>query len=276
MFKVSLSPGDGLVQDLSNCQRDINVLYDTARSWGLEMNMDKCSVIHFGRDLQLGAFAKCARFSIGGRLIRSDVSSVDLGVTIDSTLRFHDHIATVVRKAGGLATNLLRSTLNREASFMITLFVSHVRPVIDYCSCLWHTGYTGDLHRLESVQRRWTRKVSGLEDVDYATRLRRLDLYSIKGRLLRTDLIRCWKIFNGKCVISTDQLFSPAQETRTRGHLYRVGVARSTLECRRRSFAVRSVGIWNSLPQDVVSSSSLSTFKSLLHDVLAGRLFEFV
>ena len=36
-----------------------------------------------------------------------------------------------------------------------------------------------------------SRNTKGLEDKDYCQRLNRLDLYSIKGRLLRADLIKC-------------------------------------------------------------------------------------
>ena len=276
VFRVRVSPGEDFIQDVIQCQGDIDLIFNTAESWGLNMNADKCSMIFFGRDSQCSAIAKHVSFKMGDQLIRQSVSSVDLGVTIDSSLKFHDHIANTVRKAGGLATNLLRSTLNREANFMTTLFVSHIRPIIDYCSCLWNTGYSGDLHMLESIQRRWTRNVSGLQNVSYAERLDRLNLYSIKGRLLRSDLIKYWKIFHGKCIIHPDQLFAPARDVRTRGHSFKIGVVRLTLECRRRSFGARCVDIWNSLPAAVVNCQSLSEFKSCLHVELADELFNFV
>ena len=34
-------------------------------------------------------------------------SAIDLGINIDSTLKFHQHIHNVVQKAGGMAQNLL-------------------------------------------------------------------------------------------------------------------------------------------------------------------------
>ena len=41
-----------------------------------------------------------------------------------------------MHKAAGLASNLLRSTVNGSPEFMAALFVSHVRPILDYCSCI--------------------------------------------------------------------------------------------------------------------------------------------
>ena len=113
----------------------------------------------------------------------------DLVVVVDSSLRFHPQIAEVVRKSSGLANQLLRSTVCRSPKFMVTLFISHIRPIVDYCSTLWNLGYLGDVRKLEGVQRRWTANVSGLEGLDYPERLSRLNIYSIKERLLRSQTL---------------------------------------------------------------------------------------
>lgn len=46
----------------------------------------------------------------------------DLGVVIDTKLKFHDHIRSVAFKAGGVASNLLKSTLCRSLDFMMAYF----------------------------------------------------------------------------------------------------------------------------------------------------------
>ena len=70
---------------------------------------------------------------------------------VDSKLRFHDDICNVVRKAGELASELLRSTIYRSSIFIVTLFVSHIRPSMDFCSNVWNVGYLGDIRLLECV-----------------------------------------------------------------------------------------------------------------------------
>ena len=47
---------------------------------------------------------------------------------------------------------------------MVSLFITHVRQILDYCSCLWNVG---DLAVLEIVQRRWTKKIAGLTNFSY-------------------------------------------------------------------------------------------------------------
>ena len=85
---------------------------------------------------------------------------------------------------------MLRSTVNRDANFMVELLKTHIRPIMDYCSCLQNVGYLRDLHLLESVQHQWTKQVSGGENLEYGDRLHSLGLFSIYGRLLRADLIK--------------------------------------------------------------------------------------
>ena len=48
----------------------------------------------------------------------------------------------------------------------------------------------------------------------------------------------------------------------------------SSIECRHRSFSLRVVGLWNSLPDSVVALESVECFKSAIHIFLGERLFE--
>ena len=109
-------------------------------------------------------------------------SAMDLGVNIDSTLKFHQHIRNVVQKTGGMTQHLLKSTVNRDASFLIPLYVTHIKPILEYCSSVWNLGYIADINLFESVQRRWTKNIRGMEHLDYSQRLKALDLYSVQGR----------------------------------------------------------------------------------------------
>ena len=142
-------------------------------------------------------------------------------------------------------------------------------------TCVWNTGFVCDLKLLEKVQRRWTKRIDSFEELSYLQRLTALDLYSVQGRLLRADIIKCWKIFHQECSVSPSDIFVLADGRSTRGHRYKVAHVHSSLECRRRSFALRVVQTWNSLPDSVVALESLDSFKAALHSILGERLFEF-
>ena len=157
---------------------------------------------------------------------------------------------------------------------MVKLFTTHVRPLLEFASTVWNTGYVTDLSLLESVHRQWTKLISGCESMSYDQRLKTLDLYSVKGRLLRADLIKCWKIFNGMSAITPTELFTmaPARDI-TRGHKFKIFVPQSTHEARHRFFSVLVVGSWNALPPEVAESTNLNSLKKGLAVFLGDTLF---
>ena len=90
-------------------------------------------------------------YSIDDKLLEFIMSHRDLGVLVDSNLHLHDCVRNVVRKVGDLASELLYSTICRTSVFMVSLFVSYVRPIMAFCSNVWKVGYLGDSRLLESV-----------------------------------------------------------------------------------------------------------------------------
>ena len=105
---------------------------------------------------------------------------------------------------------------------MLTLYVPHIRPIIEYGSCVWNVGYLKGEPRLERLRRKRTREINGLTGLDYASRLQKIGLYSIKGRLLRIDLIQIWKAFHSDVDIGLSDIFEYVRNTRTRGHAYKL------------------------------------------------------
>jgi hypothetical protein len=183
------------IDGMASLQRDLDMMFEVATSWNLFLNPTKSVVMRFSRHFA-GFNTLCGgtKYRLEDSLPEFFDSHQDLGFVVDTRLRFHDHVRDVVCMSAGLYSSLLRSTVNRSPEFMVTLFVTHVRPILDYCSCVWNVGFVGDMHLMESVQRRWTKQVYGLSNMDCNTRLRALDLFSIWGRLLQAELVKYWKI----------------------------------------------------------------------------------
>ena len=261
-----------LTSDTNLCQHDITTLQNVATSWNLKLNEGKCAVLRFKRKSHV---LPPPQYYINQSPIRTVQSQVDLGLLVDSNLKFHQHVANATRKAAALSQNFMKSTVCRSPDFMMSVFSSHIRPILEYASCVWNTGYVGDMRLLESVQRRWTKKVTSLSNLSYRSRLEALDQYSVSGRLLRNDLIQYWKIFHGKSSISPPDVFTLAPQSTTRGHRYKLSHVRTQTDVRRRAFAVRHVEVWNSLPDNVVSEKDLKVFKGMLANSLGDSLYNF-
>ena len=141
-----------------------------------------------------------------------------MGVCIYRSLEFHEHIRRNVAVVGNITTNLLSCTVCKDPDFLIDLYTAHDRRKLEYASQVRNTGYLSDSKLLDRVHRRWTRSIQGLEDSQYHERLQRLDLFSFRGCLLRSDLILLWKIFHGSSVIHPQDLFELSRTVATRDH----------------------------------------------------------
>ena len=259
-------------QDLNSAQDDIDDFNEISASWGLKLNTSKCNVLHFNsHSSELNR-----SYLLNSQVISENNFPVDLGVTIDAKLKFHSHISNIVNKASGLSRNLLRSTTCRSPDFMVSLFISHIRPILDYCSPLWNVGYIGDMVLLERVQRSWTKHIQGMEHTNYSSRLRSLKLFSIKGRLLRADILYCWKTFHGLTRVEPGEIFAMAPLHTARGHNMKIYYPSVSSDTRKRFFSVRIIDRWNSLPSEIVETTDISMFKRKLENHLGDLLYEYL
>ena len=77
---------------------------------------------------------------------------------------------------------------------MRTLWQSLVQPRLDYCSQLWCPDDQDSINKIESVQKQFMSKVSGLDHWDS---LKELHLFSQERRRERYMILFLWKIAEG-------------------------------------------------------------------------------
>ena len=71
-----------------------------------------------------------------------------------------------------------------------------IRPHLEYGNSIWWPRYRSDIVKVERVQRRITRLISGLKDIPYQERLRALNLPSLQYRRRRGNMIVMYKILD--------------------------------------------------------------------------------
>ena len=118
--------------------------------------------------------------------------------------------------------------------------------------------------RLEIVQRRATKQVPELKGLSYEERLKKLNLFSLRYRRLRGDMIEVYKIMSGKYDEDASPKMMEAVDARTRGHSKKLAVQRADggHSLRQQFFTLRVVKPWNSLPESVVCAPSVAVFKA--------------
>jgi hypothetical protein len=77
----------------------------------------------------------------------------------------------------------------------------------------------GDIEKLENVQRRATKKVPTLNNMEYNERLKKLKMPTLKNRRMPGDMIEVFKIINGIYdPLTTVDMFELNTTSNTRGH----------------------------------------------------------
>ena len=263
--------GDVKAQEENTVQLDLYNFENWSNSWQQPFNAKKCKAMHFG--------TSNPRFSyqLNGHTLEEIDSEKDLGVMIDDKLKFHKQTAAATKKANQILGVVKRSYKTRDRQTIATLYKSMVRPHLEYGNVIWGPFYAQDKKDVESVQRRATKLIPELKDMDYLDRLRALDIPTLEYRRNRGDMIQCYKIFNGIVRMNVNEMFTiiPPATTRshTFGHDQRILRQRATHRTRVNVFSNRVIADWNSLPRKVTEATSTNDFKNKLDEHWKDRKF---
>ena len=128
-----------------------------------------------------------------------------------------------------------------------------------------YTVYTTSIRLIESVQRKFTKRLQGYSHLNYSSRLTNLEMESLELRRLHSDLIFTYKILFGLTNTNPTDFFTfPNSAHNTRGHAHRLVLNNSRINVRQHFFADRVIKPWNSLKVGPSSFNSILSFKSCL------------
>merc|ERR1712082_520602 len=192
----------------------------------------------------------------------------DLGILIDSDLKFTSHVNSVTMKAKQKIGWVFRNFLSRDHTILKTIWRSIIQPHIDYCSPLWFDpNNLSQLRAIENLQRTYTRRFSGLGDLNYWERLQTLKMFSQERRLERYRIIYTWKTLEG--LIPNCGRSSHYSTRRGRNAAIKPLITNSTARIksiREGSFLVNGPRLFNSLQATLrnMSNCSVDSFKQQL------------
>ena len=244
-------------------QESINSICYWTENCSLNLNIDKCKVLHLGSKNQ--KFSYTMPSSSGQSCLQVVECEKDLGVQIDNKLSFSSHITDVTSKSNRILGLIKRSFRYMGKETFVKLYKSLIRPILEYACTVWSPFLIKDKRSLENIQRRATKLIPGLKDLPYPDRLKSLGLPTLEYRRLRADMLQTYRIMTGIDHLNPECLFVLSQDTRIRGHKYRIYKQRCSSQMRRNFFSFRVVDLWNSLPAEVVESPNINIFKNRLN-----------
>ena len=256
------------MEDLQNFQRDLDKIYEWSSKNNMEFNSNKFECLRYGQE----RFPTVKQLNDQGEPIEVKKHVKDLGVFMSDDCSFGFHIRNVAVESRSLSNWVLRVFQTREETPMKTLFTSLIRPKVEYGCQVWNPAKRQEIVELEMVQRRFIKRIEGIEHLTYPEQLKKLKLYSLERRRERYLIIYLWKMLENlvpKCI-----------DLRRRnggrnGRSFRLPLLSRTASTRLKtirddSFFVQSVKLFNALPRNIrdLKGCNVEKFKNELDKFL--------
>ena len=194
----------------------------------------------------------------------------DLGILVDSELKFNQQIDTCTTSASQIAGWTLRVFHSRSKEVMLVLYKALIRPKLEYGCMVFHPQQIGEISKLESVQRTFTHRIENMDTFNYWERLQVLGLYSVQRRRERFICVQMFKIHKG---LIPNNLQLEFYETPRYGPMCRRRklISKSTRINSLRCNSFRDVGakLFNILPKHLKEAQTKDSFKRKLDKMLS-------
>jgi hypothetical protein len=233
---------------------------------GLCLNPTKSDAILFGTHQRLSRFPPVPNVNIAGSVVKLSDKITTLGVTLDSTLTFKQHVSTVCKSANYhlRALKHIRPVLTDEMAMSIA--VALIQSRLDYAnSVLYHTSAT-NINKLQRIQNTAARLVLPYSHLSTNNRLAQLHWLPISRRIEFKLAIITYRLLNTEqpaYLRSLIQYDNPTRQLRSSvQRRLHVPVIKTSIG--ERAFSSASPAVWNNLPLSIRLAPSLNSFKNQL------------
>lgn len=259
------------VNDQASLQRDLQKLCEWSKLWLLKFSIPKCKAMHLGYKRLSTTYEMTDHDNNVSRLPVCDEEK-DLGITFQNNLKFDKQVLNVVNRTKKL-TGMIKRTFTCMNRFMLlVLYKSLIRPIIDYGITVYFPTSKKNSKLIENIQRRATKIIPDLKDLPYNERLHQLNLPSLLYRRERFDMIQIFKLIHGDEDIDPEKFFT-FNDNITRGHIFQIFKPAVNKTLRKNTFPIRCINLWNQLPEEIVTSDSVLSFKTKLDKAWSHKRF---
>ena len=280
IFSVQLSEGSSLLvyaddillfkslsspSDLAVFQNDVDLISTWISSNYLTANVEKskCMLISRSRSHRLNFV-----IFLNGRQLEKVKHFKYLGLWISDDLSWTYHIEAVCSKARRMLGFIYRFfSPHCDANTILTLYRAHVLPILDYASVVWDPHLKKDQQLLDSVQHFALKIASRSWNSSSTTLHNQFKIAPLINRRQYFKLLVTYKFLNGFLYFPGGFFIYRNSPNLRISHSMQLLQPLAKCCSFYNSFFVHSVCLWNSLPADLVHSSSIRSFKSKLRSI---------
>ncbi len=261
------------VESTALLQDDLNRLSAWSKLWKLDFKAEKCKevIFHSFRRHTI----ECQQVHMNDTVIPRSNAHKHLGMTLDSTLTFEQHLTHVISKCNCLLNPLKSLKGKLQSNHLEKLYCSFVLPHLEYCSVIFDSANSNLLSRLEQVHYHGALTVSGcIWGTSREKTLKCLGWMTLEQRRHEKKLVLMFDVENHNLPRYVQDNFlrykNPVLNDRLRNQRpYILPQNVSQKFCK--SAVASAITNWCSLPNDLKNSYSRNSFKYRLRLHLRGK-----
>jgi hypothetical protein len=170
-----------------------------------------------------------------------------LGVTITNTLSWQPHITAKCKKARKLIGMMYRNLYKHcSQTTLLKLYLTTIRPHLEYASPVWNPFHIGEIEKIESVQKFALRMCSKSWNLDYEELLENTRIPTLSSRWTQASMCHLSKIVRKQTHFPNAPIVSRQNPHYTRASRQNtLVVPRANTAAYQASFFPRTLAQWN-------------------------------
>ena len=258
---------------MSHINNNINTVLHDISNWCTQnkmvVNASKTKCMCIGSKQRLSALAdEKLDVHFGESSINASCCEKVLGIHIDSTLSWSDHINYLIKKVNSLLALLKRIKKYLIPNTRILFYNAYILPHLDFCCSVWGNCNKSCLDFVLKLQKRAARIILDECDIKKPSKI----LFKESGIVPIQKRIAYHKsllVFKSKTGSAPEYLSNLLTETQTTKYNTRFSsqnnllIPRPKTELFKSSFSFSGPKVWNSLATEIKNAKSISEFKLL-------------
>ena len=246
-------------EDRHKLQTDLDGLLKWEQDWKMQFHPEKCVQL----SITLKKKPTETSYYMRNHQLEKTNSAKYLGITISSNLSWTPHIDAITSRAYSKLAFLQRNISHCPRQTKVLAYQSLIRPKLEYSVSVWDPHTKKDTARVEGVQRKAARFVTGDygRESSVTTMLDELEWPPLQQRRRELKLTLFHKAYNNDVDINIPL----AINTRSASHKFLIPSSRTNHHLY--SFYPSTVRMWNLLPGEAVQSDTTDQFKTSLKSI---------